>query len=146
MFWLVNRKILILNDYKNFVFSHHVLSQNVVWLVLDSCVDFIFIADVFINFLTTIVAENGETVDDRNIIQVTATKVVLVTSLSVMIHNAVRLKIKQFNCYSCVHNFEQRILDLNPKGTLKFSGVKLRQLWWLVTDVYHLQQSSPTSM
>ena len=82
MFWLVNRKILILNDYKNFVFSHHVLSQNVVWLVLDSCVDFIFIADVFINFLTTIVAENGETVDDRNIIQVTATKVVLVTSLS----------------------------------------------------------------
>ena len=44
-------------------------SQNVVWLVLDSCVDFIFIADVFINFLTTIVAENGETVDDRNIIQ-----------------------------------------------------------------------------
>lgn len=50
--------------------SHHVVSQNVAWLVLDSCVDFIFIADVFICFLTTIVAENGETVDDRNIIQV----------------------------------------------------------------------------
>ena len=49
--------------------THHVVSHNVVWLLLDSCVDFIFIADVFICFLTTIVAENGETIDDRNIIQ-----------------------------------------------------------------------------
>ena len=48
------------------------------WLVIDSMVDVIFIADVVINFMTSIVSTGGEVIMDPKIIR----KDCLITNLS----------------------------------------------------------------
>ena len=43
--------------------------KKLAWLVIDSMVDVIFIADVVINFMTSIVSTGGEVIMDPKIIR-----------------------------------------------------------------------------
>ena len=43
--------------------------KKMAWLVIDSMVDVIFIADVVINFMTSIVSTGGEVIMDPKIIR-----------------------------------------------------------------------------
>ena len=51
------------------------------WLVIDSMVDVIFIADVVINFMTSIVSTGGEVIMDPKIIR---QGLLIITNLSLL--------------------------------------------------------------